>query len=74
MINSRKINYEESKSNYKIDNITTRGDPINMKRDTYIRKKQSNIINVNQSMMEAEIKNLDGSHSSETSFHHLQSS
>ena len=28
MINSRKINYEES-----------RGDPINMKRDTYIRKK-----------------------------------
>ena len=63
MINSRKINNEDS-----------RADPINMKRDTYIRKKQSNIMNVNQSMMEADIRNLEESHSSETSFKHLRNS
>jgi|APCry1669189534_1035231.scaffolds.fasta_scaffold82607_1 hypothetical protein len=48
MINQKKIGYDES-----------RRDPLNMPRDTYIRKKQSK--NINQSMMQADFSNLDGS-------------
>lgn len=61
MINQKKISYDES-----------RRDPLNMPRDTYIRKKQST--NINQSMMQADLSNLDGSQSSETSFNNLHAS